>query len=77
LLLAAFFDGLLSAGFVNQFARIPMRVLFEPFDRGYELTPHDRSRVNLGPIKNQSAGLDSGIITSIELSAARRQHLVA
>jgi hypothetical protein len=68
--LAAFFDGLLSAGFVNQFARIP-------FERGYELTPHDRSRVNLGPIKNQSAGLDSGIITSIELSASRRQHLVA
>jgi hypothetical protein len=30
-------------------------------------TPHDRSRINQG-------GLDSGIITSIELSASRRQH---
>jgi hypothetical protein len=107
--LAALFDRLLSASFVNQFARIPsgcetrmtnlpewapgameitteflfvgmamagpIRVLFKPFDGGYELTPHDRSRVNLGPIENQSAGLDSGIITSIELLAPRRQHL--
>jgi hypothetical protein len=30
-----------------------MRVLFKPFDDGYEPTPNDRSRVNLGPIKNQ------------------------
>ena len=41
-----------------------MCVHFEPFVVGYKLT-----RVNLGSIKNQSGGLDSGIITSIELSS--------
>jgi hypothetical protein len=61
--------------FVGMAMAGPMCVPFKPFDGGYELTPHDRSRVNLGPIENQSAGLDSGIITSIELSAPRRQHL--
>jgi hypothetical protein len=40
-----------------------MCVHFEPFVVGYKLT-----RVNLGSIKNQSGGLDSGINTSIELS---------
>ena len=47
-----------------------MCVHFEPFVVGYKLT-----RVNLGSIKNHSGGLDSGIITSIELSPPRRQHL--
>jgi hypothetical protein len=31
-----------------------MRVLFKPFGGGYEPNRHDGSKVNLGPIKNQS-----------------------
>jgi hypothetical protein len=61
--------------FVGMAITSPMRVLFTPFYGGYEPNPHDLSGVNLGPIKNQSGGLDFGIITSIELSAPRRQHL--
>ncbi len=52
-----------------------MLVLSKPFAGGYEPNPTRPIKSQSGPIKNQSGGLDSGIITSIELSTPRRQHL--
>jgi hypothetical protein len=43
----------------------------KPFAGGESPIPHERSGGNLGPIRNQSAGLDSKIITSVELSPPR------
>src|SRR5258708_9018585 len=53
----------------------PILVLSKPFAGGYEPNPTRPIKSQSGPIKNQSGGLDSGIITSIELSTPRRQHL--
>ena len=56
--------------FVGMAVASPVRVHFKPFVGGYKLIK-SQSR----PIKNQSGGLDSGIITSIALSRPRRPHL--
>ena len=53
-----------------------MLVLSKPFAGGYEPNPTRPIKSQSEPIKNQPGGLDSGIITSIELSTPRRQHLV-
>ena len=52
-----------------------MLVLSKPFAGGCEPKPLRPIKSLSGPIKNQSGGLDFGIITSIELSTPRRQHL--
>jgi hypothetical protein len=54
-----------------------MLVLSEPFAGGYEPNLTRPIKSQSGPIKNQSGGLDSGIITSIELSTPRRRHRAA
>jgi hypothetical protein len=48
----------------------PVRIHFKPFFEGENLIKSQ----SLGPTKNQSGGVDSGVIPSIEISPPRRRH---
>ena len=69
------FSDLLGGGLLrNLFVIIddqPTPVLSRPFAGGYEPNPTRPINSQSGPIKNQSGGLNSGIITSIELSPSQ------